>query len=352
MTAFASTSNRAQKLEDEGDYEGAQKIYESILEKNPADKAILLKLAQVQYWRGDYPGAVKTYQTLLEKDSQNVEGLSGIGKTYLAMGKSKEARRYFNKAKEIDPNNREIEAMDPSNENKAKIRVEGGSIIEILNYAQDTQAEFQEIHIYKEKEFDFALNNTFWDRFGLKAFDTHIFGSYYFKEKTRIDLALSFSPSAIIVPRQSYSFGLAHTFEKVTPEIHYQFFDFRQANVHSLRVGLFFDPTIWLRLGGGYEFQSLQSLGTSQNFDNAFARARIGTPLDWLSFNAQYEYLQRGFEAGRALTPFFNYTAHRVGGDIRVDLVDSYSFHFGITHENRSNGERSETYLFSIGYSF
>lgn len=353
LSALASEKQlrQAEKAKESGNYEAAQAIYESILKEDSYEERALMGLGEVHYWQGRYEASIQAYEKILEKKPQHLGALIGVGKGYLALGKDKKAQKYFQRAKKENPKNEEIETLDPSNQKKAKLRIEGGYITEVLNYAADTQGEYQEISILREKNFGFGLNNTYLNRFNQNVLETKLFGHYYFLENSRVDAEITFAPNVAIVPRQSYSIGLAHHFGKITPEIHYRFLDFQQANLHTLRGALYFEPLTYLRLGGGYEWQHLTFSGRNQEDNNGFARIQIGTPLDWLSFNALYDRVHRGFEAGRAGTPFINYSGHIVGGTIRIDM-EEYMIRFGVTHENRSNGDRGETYLLSFGYSF
>lgn len=342
---------QAQAKEKGGDYQGAQILYESVLQRQPDYAPALLGLGQVQYWQGDYAGAVKTYEKLLGYDPGHIEALVGIGKAYLAMGKSKKAQEYFDRAKKKEPKNEEVETVEPLLGGQTWIRMLGGFMGEAYSYDADGIGEFQEISITKEKKFGVGLFNSYQVRFGRSAFDNKIFGHWYFLENTRADLSVSFSPVAIIVPKQSYRLGLAQTVSKFTPEIHYTFQDFAQANTNALELALYFDLTEWLRAGGGYEFQNLKFATTTQNFHAGFAKLEF-TPAQWLLLHASYANRGSGFEAGRNPTPFVNYRAHVAGGGIRFEFLSAYSVGFEAFWENRDNNESKSSYRFTAGYVF
>ncbi len=343
--------SQAQEKEEAGDYEGAQSLYEGVLHHDPENLGALSGLAQVQYWQGNYEEAVKTYEKVLELDSKNVPALVGTGKAYLAMGKQKKARDFFDKAEKIEPGNEESEAVQPQLERKSRIVIEGGYITENPSYSSQTQGEFQQIRIEREKTYGLGLYSAYIQRFGRDGFDTRLFGHYYLKEKTRFDLSLGFAPEVDILPRQNYEVGIAHTIWKVTPEFHYRFQDFTRANTHTLRPALFFEPMEFLRIGGGYEFQNLMVGTTSRNFHGGFAELKV-VPTEFLSIYGFYSYAQRGFEAGRIGNPFVNYKAHIGGGGVQFEFLGAYSVGFEAEGENRNNRETSSSYRLSLGYVF
>lgn len=342
---------QAAAKENAGDYEGAAALYESVLKYHPDFGPALLGLAQVQYWQGHYENSIKTYEKFLGYNPDSVEAQVGIGKAYLALGKSKKADDYFARAKKRDPGNKEVESAEPLLGSDTHIRFMGGYIAEELSYATDAAGEYQEIRITKEKKFGFGLYNAYLNRFGRQAFNTKLFGHYYFLENTRADLGVSFAPNAVIVPRQSYTVGMAHHISKFTPELHYTFEDFTRANTHTLEAALFVEPAEWLRIGGGYEFQSLMIGTTSQNFHGGFGKIKF-TPTQWLTVDGFLGSHRRGFEAGRNPSPFVNYRALTGGGGIRFDFVTSFSLGFEVSVEDRDNNETAATYILSVGYLF
>lgn len=343
--------NQAQAKEKEGDYQGAQALYESVLKHNPDHAPALLGLAQVQYWRGEYEKAILTYEKLLGYSPDHVEALIGTGKAYLALGKGKKAQEYFDWAKKKEPKNEEIQTVEPTLGGQTWIRVLGGYLGETFSYDTDAHGEYQEISITKEKKFGAGFYNSYQDRFGKTAFDNKLSGHYYFLENSRADLALSFSPNSVIVPKQSYSAGLAQTIWKITPEVHYLFQDFAQANTHALELALYYEPTEYLRVGGGYEFQSLKFGAASQNFHAGFAKLKFA-PTQWLTLFGSYANRGSGFEAGRNPTPFVNYRAHVGGGGISLEFLTTYTVSFEALLESRNNNESKATYTLAAGYVF
>lgn len=343
---------QAIQKEEEGNYEAAQTLYEEVLKESPHSEKALFGLAGVFYWEGDYQKSLATYLKLLEKNPNHVDAMLGISKVYLAMGNQRKAQEYLGKAEKIEPENKEVKQLRPQIAKKTRIWIYGGTSIYNQNYANgSTQAEFQTIEISKEKAYGFGLKNIYLRKFDRSGFDTKLFGHIYFFGNTKIDAGLSFAPSVNILPKQSYTAGLSQTVWKVTPEIHYTFQDYSQANLQFLRPGIFVEPFSFLRVGGGYEFHRLSAGTTTRNFKGGFADVKI-FPLEWLTLHGFYEHIQRGFEGGRAPTPFVNYTADVGGGGVALDFLASYAIHFDITTERRSNNDKIDIYTLAFGFTF
>ncbi|OGQ47776.1 MAG: hypothetical protein A3H42_01755 [Deltaproteobacteria bacterium RIFCSPLOWO2_02_FULL_46_8] len=343
-----------QEAEDkiqEGNYEGAQSTYEEILDENSNDIKALSGLAQVLYWQGDYDGAIAQYSKILEEDPKNVDALVGTGKAYLAAGKERKAQVFFNRAEKIEPSNEEVAAVSPQIDKKSNIEILGGYILGSFNYAAQMQGEYQKLTISKERSYSFGLNSSYVNKFTQNGFNTELFGQYYLFENTRVDANLSFAPEVAIFPRQSYGAGLAQTFWLLTPEVHYLFEDYRQANIQTVRPALYLAPFEIIKIGGGYQFQSVTFGGTRRNLNGCFAEIYF-TPLEWLSLNGYYLRTNNVFEAGRFPTPFVNFKSNIGGGGIDLRFIASYSAHFDARYESRNNGETSQIYTFSGGYSF
>lgn len=342
---------QAVQKEEAGDYKAAEGLYQEVLTDYPDYEPALLGLAEVLYWEGKYEASLKNYLKLLEKNPNHFDGLIGISKVYLAFGNQKKAEEYLAKAEKIDPENKELKGLSPQLERKTRTRIHGGYITQNLSYGADAQSEFQSVEVTKEKTYGLGLRTTYTKKFNLNGFDTNIFGHYYFKEKTRVDLGVGFAPKVNILPQQSYTVGLAHTVWKVTPEIHYTFQDYAQANLHFIKPAVYTEPVSFLRVGGGYEYHLLTFGGTNQTRHSGFARAEVSAS-EWLSLNAFYKRTSQGFEGGRAPNAFVNYKAHVAGGGIGLDFMASTSIHFDAYTEKRNNGEDVASYTLAIGYVF
>lgn len=353
---FAASHNseiqKALQMEENGDYEGAQAIYEKILKTDPTHEEALYGVAQVHYWQGDYDKALQSFQKLFETNPNHVPGLIGISKVYLAMGEQRKAQEYLNKAKELDPENEEIEVLEPQMGRKTRIRIDAGYTLNDLSYfADDTQLSFQEIEISKEKTYGFGLRTTYLRKFNLNGFDTQLFGHYWFKEKTRVNLGFGFTPKVNILPQESITAGVAHTIWKIIPELNYTFENYTQADQHTIAPALFFEPLEFFRIGGGYEHRRLLFGGNQRTLHSGFAKVSVA-PLEWLQINGFYERLQSSFEGGRPGNAFVNYRAHVAGGGVALDFQANYAVHFNAYSEQRSNGEDIASYTLSFGYSF
>lgn len=349
--SFASSKilDQASQKKTEGDYEAAQKLYENFLKENPDNQEALLGLGELYYWEGEYKKSIETYQTLLTQNPENVEAMKGISKSYLATGDQRKAESFINQAKKIKPEDKEVEELSPQISKKTRIRINGGYIFEDPSYAQNTQGEFQEITIDKEKSYGFGLKTATFQKFGATGFDTNLFGHYTFKEKTRIFGGVNFSPKVDILAKQGYTVGIAQTFGMITPEVSYSFQDYSQANEHFVRPAVYLSPVSFLKIGGGYEWGRLISGGTNQNLHSGFADLKI-SPAEWIRVNGFYKRISQGFEGGRTPSPYVSYKAHRGGGGISFDFMSNSSLNFEAFTERRDNGENISGYTFSFGF--
>lgn len=347
----SASSLRAQEKSHDGDYEGAGQIYKAILEKAPADIAARLGLAQTLYWQGDYAGAAGAYAKILEKDPDHVEALVGSGKAYLAMGKQKKAQGFFSRAEKIDPSSEETAAVASQIGKKASIEIVGGYILGHFNYAADMQGEYQRLAIRKEGSYAFGLDASYLNKFTQSGFYTELFGGYHILEGTRIEARVGLAPETAIFPKQSYGAGLSQTFGKIGGEVQYLFEDYRQARVQTFRPALYFRPLEFLKIGGGYQLQSVQFLGARRNLNGGFAEIDAA-PFEWLSLNGYYQRTNNAFEAGRLPTPYVGFLSNVGGGAVDVHFVADYSLRFDLRFESRNNGEASQAYTLSAGYLF
>ena len=343
---------RAEQKMNVGEYEEAEKLYKKILEKNETEESALLGLGESYYWQGDYAQAVKTFDKILKQNPDHVEALNKQGKTYLALGDETKARRCFEHAKRIDPESGKAETLGAQVTRKTRVRIMGGYLNESLNYAADTQGEFQDLSIAVEKFFGIGIYNSYVNRFEKRGFNTLLYGYYYPLENTRLSLRASTAGKIAILPRQSYQFEISQHIGKWRPEIGYLFQDFQEADTHNITAALYVAPTEILELGGGYKFKALKATNREDEFHGGFSKLRLGTPFQWLSFNALYEYNRNGFEAGRTPTPFVTYKSHLLGGGLSISLGQAYIIEYHAFYEDRNNGENALMTNLSFGYGF
>ncbi len=343
---------QAVQKEEAGDYETAQALYEEVLKENPDQEAALFGLAQVFYWEGEYQKSIDTFLKLLEKNPNHLDAMLGASKVYLAMGNQKKAREYLVKAQKVDPEDKEVQEMEPQiAAKKTKIIIHGGYSLYDQNYAVETHSEFQEISVAKEESYGVGLKSTYLRKFGRSGFETGLFGHYYFMEKTRVNVGFAFAPEVNILPKQSYTAGVEYRVWKFVPRVDYLFQDYSQANLQFLKPGLYVEPLSFLRVGGGYEFHRLSAGANTQNLTGGFATVKISL-LDWISLHGFYERVQRSFEGGRAPTPFVRYNANIGGGGFGFDFAASYSLRFNAFLERRSNGDEVGAYTLALGFNF
>lgn len=343
---------RAQEKMDAGEYEAAEELYKKVLESVEKQEEALIGLGDSHYWQGEYLNAIKAYDKILKEHPNHVSALNKMGKTYLALGDETKARRYFEQAKKIDPKSEEAESLEGQVTRKSSIRLMGGFQNESLSYASDSKGEFQDASIEVERLFQIGIYNGYVHRFDKEGLNTLLYGYYYPLKDTRISAVAGSAGKISILPRQNYQIGLAQHIGQYRPEVTYLFQDFQEANTHNLTAALYVTPMPIVEIGGGYQFKSLKAGNNSGNFHGGFAKLKLGTPFQWLSFNALYEYNQNGFEPGRAPTPFVSYNSHLYGGGLSATASESLAFEAALFREDRNNAEDSMITKLSMGYAF
>ncbi|MDO8493807.1 MAG: tetratricopeptide repeat protein [Deltaproteobacteria bacterium] len=342
---------KAYRLERRGDYDGALKVYNEILKGDPESEPALLGAAQAAYWNGNYQTSIQHYEKVLAKDPEHIEALMGVSKSYLAVGEEKKAKEALRKVEKVEPENKELEALEPQLEKKTRMFLGGGMIVTTPSYATQYQTSTQTIMVQKERSYGFGLRTAYVDKFNNTAFDTNIFANIYILEKTRIDGSYGFSPGETIVAKQNTLVGLAHTFGIFTPKFEYGFQDYAQANIHLYRPSLLVEPFRFLRMGGGYEHLRISPKTAGQDFGSYFAKLAI-LPIEWIQVYGDYKRKEDGFEGGRTPTPFVRYKAHVFGGGALLDFQGGLVLDFSVHQENRNNNESTNTVAIDILYSF
>ena len=105
---------------------------ESQLATNKAAAVSLyLKMGEIQRIKGDHAGAIQTGEKARALDSRNFQALAFLALAYDGAGKPQEARRIYNEALKIDPNNVVV-----LNNYAYLLAQTGGSLDEALTYAQ------------------------------------------------------------------------------------------------------------------------------------------------------------------------------------------------------------------------
>lgn len=92
-----------------GEYEDAKKCFEQILKLTPKDINTLLNLAQLLEQQGNYEEAIEIYNKILSQNDKDILAYLRIGNIYSKQGKYESALEILEKAKQISPENIQIE---------------------------------------------------------------------------------------------------------------------------------------------------------------------------------------------------------------------------------------------------
>jgi len=125
----------------------ADQAYRAMLERNPNDLEALAGRAQLAAWQGDYQTAIQRYQVVLEGAPANTEAQLGLGRVYYYQGQPRQAIAYLDRARTLDPNNRNAQELYATA--RAEIRPQvtlstgwSDDSDENTNYWQDLKASY------------------------------------------------------------------------------------------------------------------------------------------------------------------------------------------------------------------
>ena len=89
----------------------ADRAYRAMLERNPNNLDALAGRAQLAAWQGDYETATARYHEILERAPTNATANLGLGRVHYYQGRSRRAIDYLERAKALEPNNRDVEEL-------------------------------------------------------------------------------------------------------------------------------------------------------------------------------------------------------------------------------------------------
>jgi tetratricopeptide (TPR) repeat protein len=110
--AFLTTSSLGQsgwqqtyESEAAGDYPGAMRALEPIIESQPNNEFLVLRSAWLKYLNGDYNASLRDYRRALELNEQSLDAMLGITLPLLAQRRWREAAAQAHQALTVAPYN-------------------------------------------------------------------------------------------------------------------------------------------------------------------------------------------------------------------------------------------------------
>ena len=94
-----------------GDTAGAVETFSKIIKAKPEFAEGWNKRATIYFLRGEYEKSLKDCDEVLKRNPQHWGVLSGYGQIYLRLGQPEQALAYFQRALQVNPNLRQVEAM-------------------------------------------------------------------------------------------------------------------------------------------------------------------------------------------------------------------------------------------------
>lgn len=119
LLAQSQTYDLSQQGEDKlknGDYEGAVKVYNQVLQLNPKDNHAYVNRGMARFELGDKHGAVDDFTQALQLNPNDAEAYRQRGGVYLTLGDKKKAREDLQQATKLT-SNRGGEANSPPTQN-------------------------------------------------------------------------------------------------------------------------------------------------------------------------------------------------------------------------------------------
>ena len=221
------------------------------------------------------------------------------------------------------------------------------------SFTSDSQGTYQSFFFGEHERFGFQIETNYLRQFSSNAFPIGIGGYYYLASNVRAGLNLQFAPTSTVVARQTYNpffeFGLLG--KRVVPRIEYRFQEYKQADMHEVRVGIDLHPASWITIRPFYQWSLTQIGGGGGNFRNSAGLIKVSIhPIQMLELYGLYAYSQHNFEAGSP-TAFAAYTAQDGGGGFQIKIGQSALF-FDFIYESRNNGTSVQAYQFGTLVTF
>jgi TolB-like protein/thioredoxin-like negative regulator of GroEL len=94
-----------------GEYDAALRAFEEAGKRSPDNPEVLAARAAVERRRGNYENANGLLARSLDRDPRNVRSLTTLGDTLMAMRRPADARRWFERARSIHPEDASIPAL-------------------------------------------------------------------------------------------------------------------------------------------------------------------------------------------------------------------------------------------------
>jgi tetratricopeptide (TPR) repeat protein len=79
-------------------YDEALNILDGVLDQNPEQPEALFRKAQIVSWQGRFEESIELYEAYLKQDPNHAEGLMGLARVYFWSGQNERAIEYFNRA--------------------------------------------------------------------------------------------------------------------------------------------------------------------------------------------------------------------------------------------------------------
>lgn len=88
---------KGNQLFNQGDFQGAMKLYQDILKDDPDAYIVHLNVGNCLFSLNDYQAAIESYARVLERDEKHVDAIIATGNAYSNMGQAAAALEWYSK---------------------------------------------------------------------------------------------------------------------------------------------------------------------------------------------------------------------------------------------------------------
>jgi YaiO family outer membrane protein len=332
-----------------GQLEAAESAFVKLVEERPDDYDSRIALADVRMWRGNDSAARAVLEDLDRTHPTDPEVLFRLGQVSAATGSLHEARRYFTRVIEIDPDHpgaREaLRRLALRSRWQADVEYYG----ERLPGRATTNGATVSLQAQRTDRLRWRAAATLQEKFDRT--ESRFGGELAYRVRAPTELRWSayLAPSAEVLPRQTYGLGLG---QRLGPRLvlyaDYTFVDFRDAEVHQVGSGLELYAGRRLLLAGRYAYSSTRFSGTQGAVGNHAGSVALGYLYG--AANQLRLVVAAGAESftqpSRDVIGQFH--AHTIGVAWRHFLTPRLGFALLYAHQDRSDGTNQESYSLGL----
>ncbi len=347
---------RGRLLAWQGHWAAAETEYRRVLEQIPNDTEILCGLADVLLWQKKFKDALRVIDRARAIDPGQRQILLRRARILRVLQSTSEAKSQYRELLRLDPKNQEVrnELGGLAAETKHELRV--GSDGSTFNYTTPAEDEVVVLTSHWTRRFTTTFNSGFYQRFGELASNLVGSGSYRISNTDWITLGGAFANHQEIIPENEaffeYGHGLRFSGRWVKGlEASYQQHWFWYQGAHVLTLSgtqLYYLPKDWtwffLLTGARSGFTGTRIEWVPSGY------TRLGFPLHGnLGGNITFA---NGTENFAAIDQIGHFSARTFAGGLKYRLAWNQDISGYLALQKRTGGETQNSYGVSYGFHF